>query len=56
LAGVYDYLSAKVCDKVELKAIYTSDLSIAASHLDLPSIGLLKESENIAVVSRWAYR
>jgi methylisocitrate lyase len=52
LPGVYDCLSAKVCEQVGFKTVYTSGLSVAASHLGLPDIGLLTAAENVAVVSR----
>jgi methylisocitrate lyase len=52
LPGVYDCVSAKVCEQTGFKAIYTSGLSIAASHLGMPDIGLLTATENIAMISR----
>ena len=52
LPGVYDCLSAKVCEKTGFKAVYTSGLSIAAAHLGLPDIGLLTATENVTVISR----
>jgi methylisocitrate lyase len=52
LPGVYDCISAKVCEQLGFKTVYTSGLSIAASHLGLPDIGLLTATENTTIVSR----
>lgn len=52
LPGVYDCVSAKVCEQVGFKTIYTSGLSISASHLGLPDVGLLTATENLGMISR----
>jgi len=50
LPGVYDCISAKICEQVGFQAIYTSGLSISATKLGVADIGLMSASENLEVV------
>ena len=52
LPGVYDCMSAITCEKLGFDAVFTSGLSISASALGMPDLGLMTATENIGVVQR----
>lgn len=52
LPGVFDCISAKVCEEAGFDVIYTSGFSISGAALGLPDIGLLTGTENIEIVGR----
>lgn len=54
MPGVYDCLSAKVCASVGHQIIYTSGLSISASALGMPDIGLLSYEETLRQITNIA--
>mmetsp|Transcript_16218 Transcript_16218/g.24348 ORF Transcript_16218/g.24348 Transcript_16218/m.24348 type:complete len:347 (+) Transcript_16218:61-1101(+) len=54
LPGVYDCVSAKLCEQAGFEVIYTSGFSISASLLGMPDIGLMTATENIETIGRIA--
>lgn len=54
MPGVYDCISAKVCASRGFDVLYTSGLSISASTLGMPDIGLVSVEENLRQITNIA--
>jgi len=52
--GVFDMISAKIADSLELEALYMTGYGVSASHLGVPDAGLASYSDMVERVARIA--